>query len=458
MSDSANNVHDAMSIARARWLLDRLHIIYLGGGAMAAGLSIGLLLTAPSWPVLAWGAVALAYFLGCRRLNAKARHEAIETRAQAQRWHRYAMAASVFQGLKWGAAAWLFLDPAQPAQAMLVLGVLISVVAGAMLLMASHPRGYALLAVLVVTPMLWRLLEHGPTHSVLAVLLAGSTLVGIYLVFNTARGLQDSFAMQIEHRQLADRLADAVHQAEAALSSRDELLAHAGHDLRAPVVALELLANDLTQRSPPLTGAALAHRHRHMRDELRELAALLDTLLDLNTGEVAHQTAPRSLALGPLLDAAVARFNPLARVHNVDLRHLPSDRSAHVDPMLLRRMLDNLLTNAIRHTRGGRVVLLVRRAGTRVRIEVRDSGSGIAPAEQQSVFQARHTLHDQADTVMQRKGLGLAIVRQMARQTGAELTLRSAPGRGTVVSLVLPPGAPAVMPEQPAAARARQTA
>ena len=459
MADHGIDKAQALEIARARWLLDRLHIIYLSGGAMAAGLTVGLLLTARAWPIWAWGAVALAYFLACRQLNAKARHEAIETYAQARRWHRYTVAASIFQGLKWGAAAWLFLDPTQPAQAMLVLGVLISVVAGAMLVMASHPRCYAVLATLVMLPLLWRLLESGTTHVVLAILMAGSAGVGIYLVFNTARGLLDSFAMQIEHRQLAEHLAVAVSDAEAAVHTRDELLAYAGHDLRTPIVALELLANDLTQRTPPLSGAALAHHHQHLRNELRELSKLLDTLLDLSAQCAGAPMDPQSVALGPVLDAAVARFNPLARVHNVDLRHLPTQRTVRIDPLLLRRILDNVITNAIRHTPGGRVVVLARRAGSGVRLEVRDSGSGIPKTQHSSVFQAHRSLGRRPDPLSARKGLGLAIVKQMAEQSGAQLTLRSEPGRGTVISLTLPAGHAHVLSaaEAPEAAD-RQTA
>lgn len=449
----------ALDIARARWLIDRLHIIYLGGGAMAAGLTVGLLLTTPAWTVWAWGAVALAYFLGCRKLNANARQHAIETHTQARRWNRYAIAASVFQGLKWGAAAWLFLDPTQPAQALLVLGVLVSVVAGAMLVMASHPRCYATLAVLIMTPLLVRLLEAGSAHWVLALLLAGSAGVGVYLVLDTARGLLDGFAMQIEHQQLAKSLATAVERAEAAVHARDELLAYAGHDLRTPIVALELLANDLTQRTPPLTGAALAHHHQHLRNELRELSSLLDTLLDLSAQGPDAPIEPQAIAVGPMLDAAVARFNPLARVHNVELRHLPTARTAHADPLLLRRMLDNLITNAIRHTPGGRVVLLARRAGDGVRLEVRDSGSGIPKSQHRSVFQAHRSLDAQPDPLLRRKGLGLAIVQQMAEQSGAQLSLRSEPGRGTVISLTLPAGSPsALTPAVAPEAVGRQTA
>lgn len=441
MQPAATTTHEALNIARARWLLDRLHIIYLGGGAMAAGLTIGLLMIAPTWTVWAWGAVALAYFLGCRRLNAQARSHAIETHAQAVRWHRYAIAASVFQGLKWGTAAWMFLDTTSPAQALLVLGVVVSVVAGAMLVMASHPRCYACLSILVMVPLLLRLLDTGTTHAVLVVLLASSALMGIYLVFDTYKGLSDSLLTQIEHRQLAGRLADALQKAESAVQSRDELLAFAGHDLRAPITALELLASDLTRQAPPLGSEALAHKHRHIRDELRELSSLLDTLLDLGDDSTISAT-PQTIALGPVLEAAVARFNPLARVHNVDLRHCQTRYTACIDPVDLRRMLDNVITNAVRHTRGGRVVLLARRDGNAVRIEVRDSGSGMAASQQHAAFLPRTRLDNDADPLLARKGLGLAIVQQIAQRSGAQLQLRSAPGRGTVIGLIVPAGNP----------------
>lgn len=459
MTQHNPDIRASLEIARARWLLDRLHIIYLGGGGMAAGLTLGLLLTAPTVPVLAWGGVALAYFLACRHLNSRVRHVAIDTLDQARRWHRYAAAASVFQGLKWGAAAWLFLDPAAAAQALLVLGVVVSVVAGAMLVMASHPRCYAVLAALAVAPLLARLVEAGPAHYVLACLLAVSTAIAIYLVLDTARGLNDSFLTQIEHRQLSARLADAVQTAESAVEARDELLAHAGHDLRAPIVALELLASDLARHPTTTAHEAVAHKHRHMRDELRELSALVDTLLDLGMASTPARHAPQTVALAPVLDSTVARFNPLARAHNVDLRHAATDFTAHVEPVLLRRMLDNLVTNAIRHARGGRVLLAARRTGDDVRIEVRDSGAGMPMAHQQRAFHAGTTLDDRTDPLLARKGLGLAIVRQLAERIGAHIALRSTPGQGTVVGIVLPTGQPRRFSQAEESARpARRTA
>ena len=438
-STTSRLASDALTIARARWLLDRLHVIYLGGGATAAGLTVGLMFMAPSLTVLAWGGVALAYFLACRRLNAAARSAAIQTVQHANRWHRYAVAASVFQGLKWGAAAWLFLDLAHFAQALLVLGVLVSVVAGSMLLLTSHPRCYAVLSALVMLPLLVRLLEAGSDHLALGLLLLGSAAVGVYLVFDTHDSLVERLQDDLEHRQLAKNLERALARAQAQCRQRDALLAHAAHDLRAPVVALELLAEDLLRSPRPAIG--LDHKHRHLRDELHGISLMLDSMLDLED-DTASPPLRECVDLDRLLGATVARFNPLARMHNVRLQHLPSARHAMAPPAALRRILDNLVTNALRHTRGGRVVLAVRRHGTRLRLEVRDSGAGISPDVRHQVFQHRTMGDDQASSPMRRSGLGLAIVEQLAAHADIDLILRSAPGRGTVVGLVLPKVAP----------------
>ena len=424
---------EALSIARARWLLDRLHVIYLGGGATAAGLSIGLLFMAPSVAVVAWGGVALAYFLACRRLNAHARLHAIETVAQAKRWHRYTVAASVFQGLKWGAAAWLFLHLDNPAQALLVLGVLVSVVAGSMVVLISHPRCYALLSCLVMLPLTWRLLEAGSTHLALALLLIGSAAVGIYLVFNTHDSLIGRLSDDLAHKQLAADLEAALAHAQEQSKNREDLLTQAAHDLRTPVVALELMADDLLKSRG--TAVGLEHKHRHFRDELRDLSLLLDSVLDLNV-DGADEQPQANIELDRFLEATVARFNPLARGHNVRLLYLASRQAVIAPPAVLRRMIDNLLSNAIRHARGGRVVLAVRRYGQQLRLEVRDSGAGIAPVEH-TAFKQRATGETQLGARMRQMGLGLAIVEQLAERAGIGLTRRSAPGRGTVMGLVL---------------------
>ncbi len=281
---------------------------------------------------------------------------------------------------------------------------------------------------------------EGPRH----LRLSGRPMVDQAGKFLGYRGVAADVSRAAENRL---RAADARRQAmeilrktcETAIladESKTRFLAAASHDLRQPLQALGLFV------------AALAHKP--LEDDLRQivdriqasLAALehlLETILDISRFDAgAVETRSTSFPLQRLFARLAAEFEPVAEDKGLAMRFVPTSHIVVSDPMLLERILRNLVSNAVRYTGRGGVVVGCRRRGDSLRVEVWDSGPGIAPAEQREIFREFHQLNDALRGPRQGSGLGLAIVDRLADLLGHQIDLHSIPGKGSVFAVVVP--------------------
>jgi signal transduction histidine kinase len=269
-------------------------------------------------------------------------------------------------------------------------------------------------------------------------------VVGFFLLYVDITGRRRAeAALRIANESLERRVALRTAELEAARAKAEEanidktrFIAAASHDLLQPLHAARLFV------------AAMAERHP--RDELVEkvdhglgaVESLLDALLDiakLDAGAVKPEV--RAVPVGPLLDSLIASFAPIADKQGVELRCVPTNAVTKSDPALLRRVLQNFLSNAIRysHRPGKRArVLLGCRRGADLTISVVDNGPGIAPDQQQAVFQEFTRLRTPGRDGERGLGLGLAIVDRIARVLGHRIRLRSQPGKGSIFSITVP--------------------
>jgi PAS domain S-box-containing protein len=254
---------------------------------------------------------------------------------------------------------------------------------------------------------------------------------------DTLRTLNESLERRVTERTA--ELGAAKARAEEANIGKTRFVAAASHDLLQPLHAVRLFV------------AALAERYR---DEelvkkvdlgLGAVEALLDALLDiakLDAGAIKPELRPTPV--GPLLQSLAEAFAPVAKRNGVELRVVPSAASIETDPALLRRVLQNYLSNAIRYGRANaarpRVLLGCRRSGDALRIEVRDNGPGIPADQQAAIFQefTRLQASGAADGAERGLGLGLAIVDRIARMLGHSRGLVSRPGKGSTFSIAAP--------------------
>jgi signal transduction histidine kinase/CheY-like chemotaxis protein len=229
-------------------------------------------------------------------------------------------------------------------------------------------------------------------------------------------------------------LAAALAEAERANSARVRFVAAASHDLLQPLSAAKLFvaaARDDAGATPMCGTLEKAH------NALASVEGILGALLDisrLEAGGTAVDIGPVPLSV--LLNQLTDEFAPIAARKGLRLDILHCDLTVSSDPTYLRRILQNLISNAIRYTSSGRVLVGPRRVKGHVRIEVHDTGPGIAADQQQSIFREFHRIQGSA-SASEGMGLGLAIVERACGLLGHRLALHSEPGRGTCFAVDL---------------------
>jgi len=251
-----------------------------------------------------------------------------------------------------------------------------------------------------------------------------------------------------ELTQLNEQLSEAKATAEAANVGKTRFLAAASHDLLQPLHAARLFAGALAERPRAAKVGTLVHQ---LDQALGAVDELLQALLDISKLDAgALKPQPRPLVVGEVLDSVAASFEPMAEQRGLDLRVVPSRAVVVTDPALLRRVLQNLVSNAIRYTRRGGVLIGCRRRGGRLAIEVWDTGPGIPESKLGVIFEEFKRLGPQEGEVPAGLGLGLAIVDRIARMLDHPVAVRSWPGRGSVFSVSLPLGAAVPLVSRPA--------
>ncbi len=240
-------------------------------------------------------------------------------------------------------------------------------------------------------------------------------------------------------KKLADQSAELTAQkevAESAALAKSRFLAAASHDLRQPMHALNLYLGALAGHDLPVAAQPVLASVRHCA---QTMDGMFRTLLDISKLD-AHtlRAEPAVFPIAILLDKIQIEFSGPAEEKGLRLRVAPCRAWVDTDPELLNQMLRNLVSNAIRYTKAGKVLVGCRRRAGRLRLEVCDTGIGIAPEEQQPVFEEFYQVGNPERDRSQGLGLGLAIVQRLARLLRTPLSLQSAAGKGTVFAIDLP--------------------
>lgn len=408
----------------------------LGTGFIPLATAALLLQTLAAPPLLTAWVTGVAVVLCAGIVLARRYCREPPTRRDTVCWRLALFALVGASGLSWGLAGWLFV-PA-PWQAELVVLTLLPSLAAAVL--ANIGADLSLYVVFVSAIMLptavHRLLLGGAVN--LGMSIGALVMIFVLSLFaaRLAAATRRSLRVAHENRRLADALAERTREAEQASQAKSRFIAAASHDLRQPVHALGLLLDVLQGQQLDSQARATATRMAQVFDALD---ALFEGLLDISKID-SGAIEPRrcDFALGPLLAALADEFAAEAQAKGLSLRCRGCDAWVHSDPLLLERMLRNLLANAVRYTTQGGIVLGCRRRGESLRIEVWDSGIGIAAQQQAAVFDEFFQAGERPSAGGQGFGLGLAIVRRLGALLGHSIGLRSQPGRGSMFSVELP--------------------
>lgn len=294
---------------------------------------------------------------------------------------------------------------------------------------------------------------QGQLHERVPVLGGGSlaTLAeGVNEMAERLAGAHDELVRKIE--EATSEMRARKDEAERANLAKSRFLAAASHDLRQPMHALGLFVSELAQHTHAPESRRLVQR---IAASAEAMDNLLDSLLDISKLDAGVlQPNPRPFALQPVIERIAAEQRPAAEERELRLKARPTSYWTYTDPVLFERIITNLVSNAIRYTASGSILIACRKRGDKVRVEVRDSGVGIPKESQDIIFQEFIQLDNAERARVKGLGLGLAIVRRLAALLGHALKLNSAPGRGSVFAIEMQSAAPEHEPELSAHARA----
>jgi signal transduction histidine kinase/ActR/RegA family two-component response regulator len=252
-------------------------------------------------------------------------------------------------------------------------------------------------------------------------------------------------ALQAHRSELEKRIREATadlaakkDMAERANQAKSRFFAAASHDLRQPLHALSLFVAALKGRNQQAESQTLID---NIEASTAAMELLFNALLDISQLDAGTIEAhPVHFSLRKMLHDIDKQFSALAAEKHLQLRFRPCDVTLYSDPLLIERILVNLISNAIRYTDDGGVLVACRRRGRMIRLSVIDTGRGIPLDQQESVFQEFVQLHNLARDRSKGLGLGLAIVSRLGRLLGHRVELRSRPQHGSMFSIDVPCG------------------
>jgi two-component system CheB/CheR fusion protein len=264
---------------------------------------------------------------------------------------------------------------------------------------------------------------------------------------NGVDGIVITFVDITERRRAADALEVAERQAQSANAAKSRFLAAASHDLRQPLQTLVLLQSRLANTVEGERAQKLVAR---LDETLGSMSGMLNALLDINQIEAGTvRAAMIDFPVDDLFDRMRDEFTYHAQAQGLAFRVVSGGLSIHSDPRLLEQMIRNFLSNALKYTRRGKVLLGCRRRGSVTNIEVWDTGVGIPNSELEAIFEEYHQLDNAPGERNRGLGLGLSIVQRLGTLLGHRIHARSIQDVGSVFSIevMTRPGTPSPMAE-----------
>lgn len=439
---------DAQQRPTARILSEQIHVSLRLLPVSLAGQIIGALgIAARFWPLVnhvmlvSWlVALTITVWLWARlrrRFLADTRRE-----AHIREWLKQWMIQSVATGIVWGFAGVAFLITQDTMDIVVLVSVMVAVV------FASWPAYSCWIPSLFAV----MLLSLGPlTLGLTSALEIGQTaltvivIVLICFVLYSGRRLSEIVVMAVtrdaQNERLVARLKSEKSRAEserravaAASERRAKFFAGANHDLRQPLQAMGIYLQILQMQSTPETKDVIAQ----LGATAQNISTLVEQLLEVSRIETGHlDVKMENVSVAELFAELAAEFAPVAASKGFFFLTRPLPLTVHTDPLFVKRILTNLITNAIRYSRkpGSKIVLAARRLRNgRITIGVYDQGPGISEEERHRIFEAfyRGEAGKHSETGY---GLGLSIVSGLAKRLGIPITVGSRLGRGSVFRL-----------------------
>ena len=344
--------------------------------------------------------------------------------------------ALVLSGLHWGAAAWFFLDPQNPDIYLFVAVVILGMVSASLANLSAFPYLWLLHSVIVFVFVIARMVFYDYWSGVIA------SVVFIGGLWGLSRKLGDqilsSITKDFENAQLLEEVNIAKEIAEQANVDKSRFMAATSHDLRQPLYAQSLLLAALKDQ---LTTDVQADIMIKLSQSNQALNSLFESLLEISQLDANTIKVNRShQSLLDISEDLISEFEALAIERGLTLDLQGDDVAVWVDPILLKRIVRNLLSNALKYTQDGGAMLRIEQDHKSASLSVVDTGLGISESDQSRIFDEYVQLNNQARDRNKGVGLGLALVKRMCLLLDHEIKLTSTLGEGTCFSISLPLG------------------
>ena len=368
--------------------------------------------------------------------------------ARRARWGRAWAAGSTLAGSLWGIAGVALFVPGDPGHQALLIVCLFGVILGGINLTAVYKASFYGFVLPALVPLIMRVaMEGDQLHAFIAAVMLVVLAFILGFGHNLNNVLTQSLAIRYENVDLIGELqaqtAAADHArgtAEAANRGKTQFLAAASHDLRQPLHALGLFVSALAAkvREPELT--SIVGNISASVDALERLFSSVMDISKLDAGAV--EPVRCAFPLEPLFQRVDAAFASVALARQLRLSIVATRVWVESDPLLLERIVFNLVSNAVRYTEHGGALLGVRRRGAVIAIEVCDTGIGISALQREHIFDEFYQVEPTHRHGGQGMGLGLAIIRRLAALLHHEVEVESLPGRGSRFSILVPRATP----------------
>lgn len=258
-------------------------------------------------------------------------------------------------------------------------------------------------------------------------------------------GVVITFADITQRKRTAQALEAAKQRADEANMAKSTFLAAASHDLRQPLQTLALIQGLLAKKVDNEPARKLVTLLDHT---LGAMSGMLNTLLDINQIDAGIIKAkPIRFPINDLLDRLKDEFLYHTQAHGLELRVVRSSQMITSDPLLLEQMMRNLLSNALKYTSSGKILLGCRRHSNMLSIDIVDTGIGIAAADLKEIFREYHQLNNAGRERSRGLGLGLSIVQRLSDLLGHRVKVRSRPGKGSTFSIEIDLPSPDIAPD-----------
>ena len=349
-------------------------------------------------------------------------------------------------GALWGYLSLTGISDDDPETSLFVIMVLTGLVASATASLSHVPR---LFACFVLPTMLPAAIKYSTLESHSSVWVSALIIIYLIVSYRFSKEIMNSalqgITLKLENSDLVENLTNEKLRAESALKqaeqsnfAKSKFLAAASHDLRQPLHALRLFTTTLESKNKDNSNSELAN---NIGKSVTALEGLFEALLDiskLDAGIVEH--IEQDFELQAMLDRVSVGYRELASKKGISFNAEYNSHFVHTDPILLERVIDNLVLNSIRYTDEGTVSIVTGTSDESVLIGISDTGCGIPRDKQTEVFEEFVQLTNPERDRSKGLGLGLSIVKRITNLLDIPLTLTSSPGTGTTVELTIPIG------------------